>query len=133
MAYASGEQVDGKVYTAERRHVHSLPPHSTSGTDTSRIFTGTSVDDGIDEDLKRVLIGQEVNDLESVLHDLDSEELLAVVPSVHHERVGETLDDGALGLPETLGGVTASSVGQECVVFWLLFDSDIVLEGHVGN
>ena len=52
----------------------------------------------------------ETYDLESVGHNADGLELLAVVAAVHHERVGETLDDGALGLAETLGGIAASSV-----------------------
>ena len=45
-------------------------------------------------------------------HNADSLELLAVVTAVHHERVGQTLDDGALGLAETLGGVAASRVRE---------------------
>lgn len=44
--------------------------------------------------------------------DADSHELLSVVAAVHHERVGKTLNDGALGLAETLDGVTASRVGE---------------------
>ena len=52
----------------------------------------------------------ETYDLESVGNNADGQELLAVVAAVHHERVGETLDDGALGLAETLGGIAASSV-----------------------
>lgn len=36
-----------------------------------------------------------------------SHELLAVVAAVHHERVGETLNDGALGLPEPLDSISA--------------------------
>lgn len=44
--------------------------------------------------------------------DADGHELLAVVAAVHHERVGETLNDGALGLAETLDGVAAGRVGE---------------------
>lgn len=43
-------------------------------------------------------------------NDTDSHELLSVVAAVHHERVGETLDDGALGLPEPLDGISAGGV-----------------------
>jgi len=43
-------------------------------------------------------------------NNADGHELLAVVAAVHHERVGETLNDGALSLAETLGGVAASGV-----------------------
>lgn len=41
-----------------------------------------------------------------------SQELLSVVTAVHHERVGETLDDGALSLAETLGGIATGGVGE---------------------
>ncbi len=42
----------------------------------------------------------------------DSHELLSVVAAVHHEGVGETLNDWALGLAETLGSITTSGVGD---------------------
>ena len=48
--------------------------------------------------------------LESVCDNADSHELLAVVATVHHERVGETLDDRALGLAEALDGISSSGV-----------------------
>ena len=37
-----------------------------------------------------------MNNFESVLDDADSHQFLAVVPSVHHQRIGQTLHDGAL-------------------------------------
>ena len=49
-------------------------------------------------------------DLEGVGNNADSHELLSVVAAVHHERVGETLNDGALCLAETLLGEAASGV-----------------------
>lgn len=51
-------------------------------------------------------------DLEGVGDDADGHQLLSVVAAVHHERVGETLDDGALCLPESLLGVSAGGVGD---------------------
>jgi hypothetical protein len=42
----------------------------------------------------------------------DSHELLSVVTAVHHEGVGETLNDGALCLAETLLGEAAGGVRQ---------------------
>lgn len=51
-------------------------------------------------------------DLERVSNDSDSHELLSVVAAVHHEGVGQSLDDGAVGLSESLGGISASSVGD---------------------
>ena len=71
---------------------------------------------------------QKVDDLEAVLDDPDCQELLAVVAAVHHEGVDESLDDGALGLAETLGGEAAGGVGKE-----LGHDGDVVLQGEVGD
>lgn len=45
-------------------------------------------------------------------NDADSHELLSVVAAVHHDGVGETLDDGALRLAEALGGIAASGVRE---------------------
>ena len=42
----------------------------------------------------------------------DSHELLSVVTAVHHQGVGETLDDWALCLSESLLCVSASRVGD---------------------
>ena len=41
-------------------------------------------------------VGEQVDDLEGVPNDADGQELLAVVPAVPHEGVGQTLSDGAL-------------------------------------
>ena len=43
-------------------------------------------------------------------NDAHSHKLLSVVAAVHHEGVGETLDDGALRLSEPLDGISASRV-----------------------
>jgi hypothetical protein len=45
-------------------------------------------------------------------NDSDSHKLLAVVATVHHERIGETLDDGALGFAEALRGISTGRVGD---------------------
>jgi len=42
--------------------------------------------------------------------DSDGHELLSVVAAVHHERVGETLNDWALGLSEALDSVATGRV-----------------------
>ena len=42
----------------------------------------------------------------------DSHQLLSVVAAIHHERVGETLDDWALCLSEPLLCVSAGRVGD---------------------
>ena len=53
-----------------------------------------------------------MDDLEGVGDDADGQELLAVVTTLHHERVDQSLDDGHLGLLELLLGVAAGGVGD---------------------
>jgi len=50
------------------------------------------------------------HDFEGVGDDADGHELLAVVAAVHHQGVGEALNDGALGLAEPLDGIPAGAV-----------------------
>ncbi|GAO51171.1 hypothetical protein G7K_5282-t1 [Saitoella complicata NRRL Y-17804] len=108
-----GQEGDSLVDTAERGDIDGLATDGTSGTDTGGVLTGTTVDDSVDGDLEGVGIGQEVDDLnEMMLDNADSQQLLTVVTAVHHQSVGQTLNDGALSLPEPLVGVTTSSVGE---------------------
>merc|ERR1719422_2399906 len=72
-----------------------------------------------------------MDDLERVFDNSDCHELLAVVPSVHHQGVNETLNNGALSLAETLGSISSSRVGK--VLGILLLDCNVILEGHVGD
>lgn len=57
-------------------------------------------------------LGRVTYNLESVGDDADGHELLSVVAAVHHERVGQTLNDWALGLSEALDGVATGRVGE---------------------
>ena len=43
-------------------------------------------------------------------NDANSHKFLAVVSAVHHEGIGEALDDGAVRLAEALDGITAGGV-----------------------
>lgn len=47
-------------------------------------------------------------DLKGVSDNANGHEFLAVVAAVHHQGVGETLDDWALSLSEALDGVSTS-------------------------
>ena len=46
-------------------------------------------------------------DLKGVSDDANSHKLLAIVPTVHHKRIGQPLDDGTLCFAETLNSVPA--------------------------
>jgi hypothetical protein len=52
------------------------------------------------------------HNLEGVCDNADGHQLLSVVAAVHHERVGESLNDRALRLAETLDGVSSCGVGD---------------------
>ena len=107
---------------------------SSLRTDTGGIFTGTRVDDSIKEDLDGVLVGEQEDDFKSVLDDTSGHQLLSVVSSVHHQRVGQTLDNRAEGLAKTLDLVTTGSVGNidvgldvQVVVQGEIFDFEVVV------
>jgi len=51
----------------------------------------------------------------------------AIVAAFHHERIGQTLDDRALGFPESLLSEASSSVRQIDMVSYL----NVVLQGDI--
>ena len=73
-----------------------------------------------------------MDDLHCVPNNPNGHELLAIVSAVHHERVGEPLDDGALSLPEPLHGVPPGGVGHVGGVLGLS-DADVILQGDVAD
>ena len=44
--------------------------------------------------------------------DSHSHELLAIIAAVHHERIGEALNDGAIRFPKSLDGIAACRMGD---------------------
>lgn len=123
----NGDQGNGGVDSSQRRDIDSLSSDGTGRTDSGGVFSGTRVDDTVNNNLKRVLASQNVDNLQSVLDDSDSLQLLTVVSAVHHQGVGQSLDDWALSLSESLGGVSAGSVRNE---HWGS-DLDVVDQGDV--
>lgn len=71
------------------------------------------------------LSSKQVDDLKGVFNDAHCHQFLAVVTSVHHQRVGQTFDNRALGLAEPLGLVATGRMGQ--VLGMLLLDRDVIL------
>lgn len=57
-------------------------------------------------------VGDVTYNFESVGNDAHSHQLLSVVAAVHHQGVGQALNDGALCLAETLDSVFACRVGE---------------------
>jgi hypothetical protein len=98
--------------------------------DTGGILTGTRVNNCINQDLDGVGVSEQVDDLESTAKDADSQQLLSVVTSVHHEGIGHTLNNGALCLPEPLLVVTTEGVWEVGLVLVFLGDCNVILEGR---
>lgn len=42
----------------------------------------------------------------------NSHELLSIVATIHHQRIGQALDDGAIRFSEPLDGIAPSGVGD---------------------
>ena len=55
---------------------------------------------------------QSTHNLKGVGYDSHGHELLAVISAVHHERIGEALDDGTLGLSKAFDSEAAGRVGD---------------------
>jgi len=127
LASADGEEGDGLVDTAQRRHINSLSPDGTLRANTGAIFSWACVDNSIDEDLYGILVCKEVDDLEGMCDDSDSQDLLAVVTTVHHEGIHKTFDDGHLSLLELLALVSTESVWQ----IDSMADLNVVGEGDI--
>lgn len=85
--HTNGQQSNSLVNPPQRRNIHRLSPDSSLGSNPGGVFTGTSVDDGVDQHLDRVGVGKEVDDFESVGDDSDGHELFTVVSAVHHQAV----------------------------------------------
>ena len=110
LSCASGQQVEGIVDTTERRHIDGLSTDDTGTSDTSGILTRTGVDDGINNNLDGVLVRQQMDDLQCVLDNSASHNLLTRVATLLHQAARKALNDGARCLTESLLLVSASCV-----------------------
>mmetsp|Transcript_2134 Transcript_2134/g.5409 ORF Transcript_2134/g.5409 Transcript_2134/m.5409 type:complete len:251 (-) Transcript_2134:49-801(-) len=129
LARAGGQQPDGLVHAAQGGDINGLAAHHTGGADAGGILTWPAVDDGVNQHLNGVLVGDQVDDLERVLDDAHRHQLLAVVAAVHHQGGHQPLHNGALGLAEALLLVAPSGVGH--IHRELGLHGDVVLQGDV--
>jgi len=112
------DQVDGLVDSSEWGHIDGLSSDGTTGTDSCGVFSGSTLDEGLEHDLKWVLSGEEVDDFET-LSENSYADLLFTVLSVHtnHEGVDESLGNWALDLLETFFLIFTSSVWDKHLRF----------------
>ena len=95
----------GETSTACLQLGEKLLSDGTSGSDSGRVFSGSSVDNGGDQDLRLnsryfdgVLSGHQFDDFEGLFDHSDGEAFFTGVSAVEHEAVNESFHDGALGL-----------------------------------
>jgi len=124
--------MDGLVDTAERRDIDGLATDDTGGTDTGGVFARATGLDGFDEDLKGVLVGQKVDDLEGVLDDAHGHQLLTVAAGLLHHTANEALGDRAGSLTEALLLVAAGSVGEPHLGA-LLGHGDVIMKRQIRD
>lgn len=111
------DKVDGSIDSSEGRNIDSLLSDDTTGSNSGGIFSGTSLNDGSNKDLKRVSSGKEMDDLEGVSYDSDGLNLFTSVSAVELEGSDQSLNDGAECFSEFSALVSASSVGNEHLRF----------------
>ena len=114
---SSSQKYDSLVDSSEWRNINSLSLDSTSRSDSGRVFSGSAVSDGIDDDFDWVLASEEMDDFHSLLHDSDGQLFLSVVSSFSHDGVHDSFDEWALDFSEFLGLVFSSSVWDEDLSF----------------
>merc|ERR1719503_67268 len=131
VASTGGDERDGLVDTAQWRDIHGLTTHNTSRSDTRGIFPRATVLHGIHVHLEWVLVGEEVDNLESVLDDAHCHHLLTVVAAVHHHGAHQTLHNWAESLAESLGLVTTLSVWEERLCS--LVHSNVIHQTQICN
>merc|ERR1712241_1432885 len=95
---SSAEQPDSLVHASQGGNINSLSSDCSLSTNTGRILTRSGVDDSINQNLKRILASSEIDDLKAVFDNTNSHKFLAVVTSMHHQTVDQTLNDRTLSL-----------------------------------
>jgi hypothetical protein len=129
-SHSLGNQIDGLVDSPHGGDVDCLFPDHSSRSDSGRVLSGSGLHDGVHQHFKRVLAGQQVDNLEGVSHDSDSLDFLAGIATVELERAYQSLNDGAEGFSEFSALISAGSVGDEDLGFGG-FGGDVVDEAGV--
>ena len=105
------DEVDSLVDSSEWGDINSLSSDGTTGTNSSRVLSGTTLNDSLEENLEWVESSKEVNDLESLSEDSHGHLLLTILSVVtHHQLIDESLNNWARDLLETFFLIFTSSV-----------------------
>jgi hypothetical protein len=90
------DQVDGLVDSSQWGDINGLSSDGTTGTNSSGVFSRSTLNDGLEKDLQWVLSGEEVDDVESLSEDSHGHLLLTVMSMLsNHQGVDESLGNWA--------------------------------------
>jgi len=77
-----GNQIDSLIDSSQRRNVNSLLSDDTASSNSSWIFSRTSQQQSIDNDLQGISASEQMDDLECVSYDSDGLSLFTSVSAV---------------------------------------------------
>jgi len=105
------DEVDSLVDSSEWGDINSLSSDGTTGTNSSGVLSGTTLNDGLEKDLEWVKSGEEVDDLKSLSEDSHGHLFLTVLSVLtNHDLIDESLGNWAGDLLETFFLIFTSSV-----------------------
>jgi hypothetical protein len=123
-------EVDSLVDSSEWGDINSLSSDGTTGTDSGRVLSASTLNNSLEEDSEWVLTSEKVNDFKSLLKDSDSLLLLTVLSShTDHDHINESLSDWAWDLSELLLLVSTGGVWEVHLGLGGL-DWEVVDQGH---
>jgi len=86
-------------------------------TNSLRVFSGPTALDSFDENTERVLFGLKMDQLEGLLNNQTGFQFLAAIPTMEHNSIDESFNNGAVGFSESEYLVLAGGVGDENLGF----------------
>src|SRR5690348_14253933 len=101
------------VDSSLRRYVDGYRINNATIGDSSHILSGRRILYGADEDLDRILVGLDTDQIESVAHDVDCPSLLAAGNTWAHHIIDQSLHDVDRGFSEALVFVSTAGVWKE--------------------
>src|SRR6266571_5981676 len=101
------------VDSSLRRYVYGYRIDNAPVGDSSHVLSGRRILYSADEDLDRILVGLDADEIESVAHDADCPSLAAAGNTWPHHIIDQSLHDVDSRLPEPLVFVPTACMGKE--------------------
>mmetsp|Transcript_26974 Transcript_26974/g.41362 ORF Transcript_26974/g.41362 Transcript_26974/m.41362 type:complete len:251 (+) Transcript_26974:455-1207(+) len=125
------QEIERIIDAAKGTHVHGLATHHTGASHARGIFARSGIDNGVHHHLNGVLVRQEMNDFERVLHDAAGHHFLSRVAALAHQATGQSFHNGAGGLAKSFHLVATGSVWQKDGVISLA--SNVIHKRNITN